>query len=75
MFAYALRALIFSVISAVLFVALLWHHGASGTSASTDAAPLAKDAVVLASQPFKGPTSYMMLGIVVALIGKVSWVN
>ena len=70
MFAYALRALIFSVISAVLFVALLWHHGASGTSASVDAAPLAKDAVVLASQPFKGPTSYMMLGIVVALIGE-----
>lgn len=70
MFAYALRALIFSVISAVLFVALLWHHGASGSMTALDGQQLAKDSVVLASQPFKGPTSYMMLGMVVALIGE-----
>lgn len=70
MFAYALRALIFSVISAVLFVALLWHHGTTVTLATVEGQQLAKDSAVLASQPFKGPTSYMMLGMVVALIGE-----
>jgi len=68
MFAYALRALILSVLAAVLLVALLWHHSVSGGAA--DAAQVAKDGVVLAQQPFKGPTSYMMLGMVVALIGE-----
>jgi len=70
MFAYALRALILSVLSAVLLVALLWHHSVSGGTAAADAAQLAKDSAVLAQQPFKGPTSYMMLGMVVALIGE-----
>ena len=72
MFAYALRALILSVLAAVLLVALLWHHsltGSAGASAA-DAAQLVKDGAVLAQQPFKGPTSYMMLGMVVALIGE-----
>lgn len=70
MFAYALRALILSVIAAVLLVALLWHHSQAPVAAAADAAHAAKDAVVLAAQPFKGPTSYMMLGMVVALIGE-----
>ena len=70
MFAYALRALILSVLSALLLVALLWHHSVAASVPAGDAAQLAKDGAVLAQQPFKGPTSYMMLGMVVALIGE-----
>lgn len=69
MFAYALRALILSVLAAVLMVALLWHHAVPSETAA-DAAQAVKDGAVLAQQPFKGPTSYMMLGMLVALIGE-----
>lgn len=70
MFAYALRALILSVLAAVLLVSLMWHHSQAPIPTVADAAHAAKDAIVLAAQPFKGPTSYMMLGMVVALIGE-----
>lgn len=69
MFAYALRAVIISVLAAVLLVALLWHHNASGTIAAGTAAAI-KDTAVLSEQPFKGATSFMMLGMLVALIGE-----
>ena len=70
MFAYALRALILSVVAAVLLLAVLWHHGTSVAAPASDSILLLKDSAVLAAQPFKGPTSYMMLGMVVALIGE-----
>lgn len=69
MFAYALRALILSVLATLLMVALLWHHAAPTVPAG-DVAQAVKDSAVLAQQPFKGPTSYMMLGMVIALIGE-----
>jgi hypothetical protein len=69
MFAYALRAVITSVLAAILFCALLWHHNSGGAVAG-DAAQVLKDSVVLSEQPFKGPTSFMMIGMLVALIGE-----
>ncbi len=69
MFAYALRALILSVLSAVLLVALLWHQAVTG-AAPAEAGQALADSAVLAQQPLKGPTSYMLLGMLVALIGE-----
>lgn len=70
MFAYALRALILSVVAAILMIALLWHHSQAPAPVTTDGVAAVKDAAILAAQPFKGPTSFMMLGMVVALIGE-----
>ena len=69
MFAYALRGLILSVLAAVLLVALMWHQSVPAVP-SGDAAQVVNDSAVLAQQPFKGPTSYMLLGMLVSLIGE-----
>lgn len=66
MFAYALRAIIASVLGAVLLVALLWHN----TGSAADAAHKASEASALMQQPFKSASSFMMLGLVLGFLGE-----
>lgn len=69
MFAHALRAVVVSALAAVLLVTLMWHHGAAPQVADC-VSKGAKDGTLLSEQPFKSPTSFMMLGMMIALIGE-----
>lgn len=65
MFAFALRAVITSVIAVMLLTTLLWHNHASSESGAHQ-----RDGEVLSEQPLKNPTSFLMMGMLIALIGE-----
>lgn len=64
MFAYALRGVITSVLAVMLLCTLLWHNGDAKTAADQN------DRGELNAQPLKNPTSFVMVGMLVALIGE-----
>jgi hypothetical protein len=65
MFAFALRAVVTSVLGVLLLCTLLWHNRPADTGGRAD-----RDGEVLKEQPLKNPASFLMIGMVVALIGE-----
>lgn len=68
MFAHALRAVITSVLAVLLLSTLLWHNHAA-SEAGKDGKDH-RDHAVLSEQPLKNPSSFLMMGLLIALIGE-----
>lgn len=67
MFAFALRGVVTSVLAVLLLCTLLWHNHASDSRGRDDHDG---EVEVLKEQPLKNPASFLMIGMVVALIGE-----